>query len=644
MRILLISPGTDNDLDSRFIREVPYLGAKVLFGPTAVATVAALTPPEHEVVIHDEHMRGPVEQVIDTGSFDVVGVNLTTNQFTRATAIADHTKRTAPRTVTVAGGIGAPGLLHSSSHRFDVVFYGEAEDTWPQFLRELQDGRHKRAYHRYSKPDLTNAPAPAWERIAADIPRYGTLSVQTTRGCPHDCAFCDVIYTYGRRPRSKAVGQVLEEIRLLERLGASMIFVADDNFGGGNREYARELLQGMVALNNSFAQPLIFMTQVDILIARDKELLELMADANFADLMIGIESVDEAALRDMNKLQNLRIDPVEAVRTIQSYGIAVLGHMIIGNDSDDSSAFGRTETFVEQANILHHFCHPLMAPPGTRLWHQYAREGRLIKLDETMRDRMDIVPNTIPKRMTRVELLEGLADYWERVNSPEHYLRRALGFLENVTRRPRVKKPSPKALGAVFRLLGGVLKYYLFGVSKAHRRAFFTILKTAGRRKSWLVPKAIFLYTCYMLDHKRALHDAAVARQQAAWEREHPDRIEREDPQIPLAAGVRDNARDILQHVYARIRPHAGNREALYGVAVDALIEFSDRFGAQIEQLTDIQRSNLTQVCDRVLSARDGAIAGETDLPEDKPPPGFVREVLDAADSAVRVRGVAEPS
>lgn len=644
MRILLVAPGTDNDLDSRFIREVPYLGAHVLFGPTAVATVAALTPPGHDVVIHDEHMRGPVESVIENGSFDIVGVNLTTNQFKRATAIAAHAKRTAPNAVTVAGGIGAPGLLHHQNHAFDVVFYGEAEETWPLFLADVRQKRHKRAYHRYSKPDLGNAPAPAWELIAGDIPRYGTLSVQTTRGCPHDCAFCDVIYTYGRRPRSKAIEQVLKEIQLLERLGATMIFVADDNFGGGNREYARELLRGIVALNNSFAQPLIFMTQVDILVSRDTELLELMADANFADLMIGIESVDEAALRDMNKLQNLRIDPVEAVRTIQSYGIAVLGHMIVGNDSDDAGAFGRTEAFVEEANVLHHFCHPLMAPPGTRLWHQYAREGRLVKLNDTMRDRMDIVPNTVPKLMSRVELLEGLADYWERVNSPEHYQRRALGFLEAVTRRPRVKKPSPKALGAVFRLLFGVLTYFMFQVPKSHRKAFFTILRAAGQRKPWLVPKAIFLYTCYMLDHKRALHDAAVARQQAAWEREHPDRLEREDSVIPLAAGVREHAGDILKHVYTTVRQHTGNREALYGVAVDVLIEFSDRFGAGVTQLNDIHRTNLAQVCDRVIGTRVAALEGEVDLPEDRPPPGFVREVLDAADSAVRVRGVAEPT
>ncbi len=642
MRILLIAPGTDNDLDSRFIREVPYLGAQVLFGPTAVATVAALTPPGHEIVIHDEHMRGPVEAVIDGGEFDVIGVNLTTNQFKRATAIADHTKRAAPNAVTVAGGIGAPGLLHHTTHAFDVVFYGEAEETWPRFLSDLQEGRHSCAYHRYSKPDLTNAPAPAWKLIGSDIPRYGTLSIQTTRGCPHDCAFCDVIYTYGRRPRSKSIDQVLEEIRLLERLGATMIFVADDNFGGGNREYARELLRGMVALNNSFAQPLIFMTQVDILVARDAEMLELMADANFADLMIGIESVDEAALREMNKLQNLRIDPVEAVRTIQSYGIAVLGHMIVGNDSDDSAAFGRTEAFVEQANILHHFCHPLMAPPGTRLWYQYAREGRLVKLNDTMRDRMDIVPNTIPKRMSRAELLEGLADYWERVNSPEHYQRRAVRFLEHVQRRPRVKKPSPKALGAVFRLVFGVFKYFLFHVPKGHRTAFFTILRVAGRRKPWLVPKAIFLYTCYMLDHKRALHDATLAREQAAWERKHPEQLEREDSVIPLTAGVRDNAHDILQHLYIVVRRYTGNREALYGVAVDALIEFSDRFGAGVEQLGDMQRNNLAQVCDRIVGARDGGLEGDVDLPEDRPPPGFVREILDAADNAVRVRGVAE--
>jgi radical SAM superfamily enzyme YgiQ (UPF0313 family) len=643
MRILLVAPGTGDDLDSCCIREVSYLRAKALFGPHAIATVAALTPPEHEVVLHDEHMRGPVDVLLERERFDVVGVNLTTNQFARALDIARRCKERTSETVTVAGGIGASNLLHTADHAFDVVFHGEAEETWPRFLEDLAQGCHRRSYQRFTKPDLSEIPTPRWDLIAKDIPRYGTLSIQTTRGCPHDCAFCDVIYTYGRTPRSKTVAQVVEEIRVLERLGASMVFVADDNFGGGKRTYAKELLRALVDLNNSFKRPLIFMTQVDILVSRDSELLELMADANFADLMIGIESINEQALREMNKTQNLRVDPLEAVRTIQSYGIAVLGHMIVGNDADDATAFTQTESFVERAPILHHFCHPLMAPPGTRVWYQFAREGRLVKPTGLMRDHLDIVPNIVPRGMTRVALLEGLADYWERVNAPQHFMKRALEFIANVTRRPRVSRPSFGALGAVFRMVSGVVRFYLFSVSAEHRRAFFTVMRAAARRGGGLVPRAIFLYTCYMLDYKRAFHDAQVARKQAAWERENPGALEREHSIIPLAPPVREHADTLLHAAYEHLCSTVTSREALYGIVIDAFVEFSDRYGSSMDGADDAMQQNLLQLCDRAASSTTGS-AESTEAPLTKAPPaGFVRDILDAADSAVRVRGGSGP-
>lgn len=638
MRILLVSPSSPNDLDNRFIREVPYLGADVLFGPTAVVTVAALTPEGHEVVIHDEHLRGPVEATLDSDSFDVVGVNLTTNQFNRALAIADHCKHTGRSAVTVAGGIGAPNLLHHAGHSFDVVIHGEAEENWPRFLADLEEGSFHSSYQRFSRPDLSQSPIPRWDLIGEDIPRYGTLSVQTTRGCPHDCAFCDVIYTYGRRPRSKPVDRITEEVTLLQSLGATMVFVADDNFGGGNRAYAKELLRKLVVLNNSFDQPMMFMTQVDILVSQDPELLELLADANFVDLMIGIESVNEASLRDMNKVQNLRVDPLEAVRTIQSYGIAVLGHMIVGNDSDTPDTFAETEAFVTDAHILHHFCHPLMAPPGTRLWYQYAREGRLIRLTDAMRDRLDVVPNILPRQMSREELLNGLADYWERVNSPEHYLQRALEFVDGVTRQPRVRRPAFRALGSIFRLMGGVIRFYLFRAPAAHRKGFFRIFRAVGQKKPWLMPRAVFLYTCYMMDYKRALHDAELARDQAAWERDHAGDLEKEEAVIPLNESVRTESTAILHELYTHVRPRSGVREELYGIAVEALVEFSDRYGAQLASFDDTQRKNLHQVCDRIIGSSENRLSPDGDLPEDRPPPGFVREVLDSADSTVRVR------
>lgn len=632
MKILLISPGRPDDIDTRVARAVPYLGTGALFAPHAVAAVAALTPPGHEVHIHDEHQRGPADSIIASGTYDIIGITVTSNQLPRVLTLGGLARSHRPEAKVVAGGIGAQRLVETPDHPFDVVFFGEAEDTWPEFLGDLAAGRQRRIYQRLARPDLAKVPTPRWDLIREDMPLYGNALVQTTRGCPFDCSFCDVTYTYGRTPRSKPVDHVLEEIRLLESLGVRMIFLADDNFAA-KRTYAKQLLREMIALNQSFRAPITFMTQVDITVAEDDELLELMADCNFAELMIGVESVDEDALRDLNKQQNLRVDAVAAVRKIQSYGIAVLAHMIIGSDSDDTAAFARTAEFVRQAHILHHYCHPLMAPPGTRLWYELAAAGRIV--DPPLGEGVDIVSNIVPQRMTRVELLEGLADYWLKIHEPARYLACGLGFLDDVKRRPRVPRAKGRGFWRHLKLVGRVFWYYCFEVSAAQRRVFFKLLVTAARRASYLVDKVIFLYTCYMMDHLRALHDAEVARRQAAAEREHPlpattTRL------LPVPFAVRRSAREILAIAYARVRRTIGRKESLYRVVVEAIGDFAERHGREFELLDEGMRLRIEECCDRALAGREGDYKNE--LPSGEPPPGFTREILDALDSSIRMR------
>jgi hypothetical protein len=253
-----------------------------------------------------------------------------------------------------------------------------------------------------------------------------------------------------------------------------------------------------------------------------------------------------------------------------------------------------------------------------------------------MRDRLDVVPNIVPAGLSRVALLEGLAAYWDRVFSPQHYVRRALRFVDGVKRLPAVRRPSPKALGRVLRMLIGVLRFYLFHAGREHRRAFFTILRHAGPRGPVVVQRAIFLYTCFLMDHKRALYDAAVVRDQARREREHPEIVLVEMREIPVALAVRDNATVIAAEAYACVRPRVADMELLYRLVVDALVEYSDRFGATMVAFDDYQRTCLRGCCERALTGTPTS-AGGGDLPSDVPPAGFSREVMDALDNAMRV-------
>lgn len=643
MRILLVNPGGSDDILTRVVREIPFLDSGAFFAPHALAAVAAVTPDGHDLRIHDENLHGPVDDRLAAEPFDVVGITLTTNQLRRTLAIIDACRGVRPDARIVVGGIGAGAMQARLHERVDTLFWGEVEDTWPTFLADLAAGRPKAVYEQVAKPDMARTPLPRWDLIAGDITRYCAASIQTARGCPFDCAFCDVIYTYGRKVRTKPVERVLDEVRLLQRLRAKMVMFADDNFTA-NRPYVKDLLRRLVALNNSFPLPLQFMTQLDITIAEDEELLELLADANFVQVQVGVESTSEDSLKDMNKHQNLRGDIVQAVRRIQSYGIVVMAHMIIGTDSDDASAFDRTAKFLQDAAITTHQCHPLIAPPGTKMWYDLKRQGRLIAFSDEMRDRLDITTNIVPARMTRAELMEGLADYWDRVHEPADYTRRALDFLQGIKRPPKVKQAVLTDLWQNRRMVTGSMAYYTRHVEPAHRKAFFDVLNATRKVSPSLVPRMMFVHTGWRMDCLRARHAAAVARDQAALERTTPDAVQVLSRRTRISQAFRDRMPEIARAAYGAIRPHAAGRRILFARTLEALIDYHDRFGEALAGFDAVQADRLATCCERVLAqataaseeaAGPTADGGDDAMPLCGPPAGFAREVMDALDRAV---------
>ena len=136
------------------------------------------------------------------------------------------------------GGPGVSGAPDRCRGLFDVVFIGEAEFTWPQFLQDWEQDKHRSEYRQVERPDVQQSPAPCWADFPEMAKDYLLAPVQTTRGCPFDCEFCDVIHLFGRQSRHKRVEIVLEEVANLERLGMRKVFFCDDNFIG-EPKYAR---------------------------------------------------------------------------------------------------------------------------------------------------------------------------------------------------------------------------------------------------------------------------------------------------------------------------------------------------------------------------------------------------------------------
>ena len=449
--ILLVCAHFDAEFSNWVYHQIPRrLQKKAFITPLHLATVAALTPKEIGVQIWDEPVHGLIDEHTDFGrEYDLVGITAFSSHMRRARKIASILRR---RGIPVAiGGPGVTAAPESCRNDFDILFIGEAEKTWPQFLADFQAGNYAKEYRATDLPDLSISPAPRWDSIA-DVMKssYVTGGVQVTRGCPFDCEFCGVWQTFGRKMRTKPIGQVVNDVMALKRLGMESILYCSDNFVG-NPRYAKEVLRAVTAVNNSFDRPMSFATELDITIARDEEMLALLADANFSGLLIGIETPNKESLKEARKRQNLRGNLVEECRKIQSFGVPIDASMIVGFDHDTPDVFDRQFEFLQEAFIPIPKIHMLKAIDGTELRTRMVGEGRVLDMNRLYRsgsaEYLDahIYTNILPRKMTRRELLLGYLDLVERIFDWDNFEARMKGFVGNVRRQPNLPPEDPNS-------------------------------------------------------------------------------------------------------------------------------------------------------------------------------------------------------
>jgi radical SAM superfamily enzyme YgiQ (UPF0313 family) len=292
------------------------------------------------------------------------------------------------------------------------------------------------------------------------------MTIQFARGCPFNCEFCDIIVVYGRRPRVKSVPQVMAEIEECHRLGATQVFLVDDNFIG-NKKLAKELLRAIAAWSEAHGHPMYFNTEVSLNVSQDDELLELLRAARFTTIFIGIESPRKSSLLETKKTQNMRGDLVENVRKIQSYGIQVQAGMIVGFDNDDESIFEEQLRFIQDARIPVSMTGMLQAMPKTPLHDRMAKEGRLIA--ESTGDQF-VFSNILPKAMTRVELYKGYRKLISELYEFRNFRIRTLEFILN---RGRQVGEGLAIRREEVRLAARVLRDTV--VAASPRRAWFTL-------------------------------------------------------------------------------------------------------------------------------------------------------------------------
>jgi radical SAM superfamily enzyme YgiQ (UPF0313 family) len=583
-------------------RETGEVTSHYSCAPLPAATLHALTPDHFEVDTWDENLDGPLgpDSRLAREHYDIVAISVMFSYvLSRVEPLAALFRSRG--SFVAAGGPGISATPHKAKGLVDAVFINEAELTWPRFLADWERGEAKSEYVQVEKPDLGASPPPKWDSVADRVTEYHFGTVQTTRGCPFDCEFCDVIYLFGRAQRHKPIPVVLDEVRTLQRLGSKHIFFTDDEFIG-NPKYAKSLLRELIPLNNSFPQPLDYYTQLTMNLSKDAELLELVADANFYAVFIGLESFSEESLRETHKLQNIRKDLVADLRRILSYGIPITASMIVGFDHDGPEIFDLLVDGVRRACLPVASVTMLRAFTGTKLWTRMRQENRLAHLDAESLPR-SLMLEIMPVGMSRVELLEGWNDTVQKLFEWSFIAERLRGWVSLVEREPRVVEPQPTKDRAIRNLRA--LREKLGLNADADLRTMEEMLEHTFAVAPFMVNRVFAaLFANDYQRRSRSLYTEEQFREVVAAER--GGKVVYDDTPLPVPAPFASAYRELFPEVYTRLYRNLPDRTLLADAASEVFVDFLVRWGEGFTGASERHYQFLRELCDRTCAKLSG--------------------------------------
>jgi len=351
--------------------------------------------------------------------------------------------------------IGGGPYVSETTPNLDVIFINEADITIHQFIEDFIKGEVKPLYKPDRKPLEEEFLIPDYSYL--NLNNYTTMAVQFSRGCPHDCDFCDITQRYGRKMRTKAVENVIRELDQLYEMGwRSLLMFIDDNFIGKPGE-AYELVKELEDWQKKHNYPYEFFTQASVLLAEKQfePLLTAMAPAGFSMVFLGIESPNEESLHETNKSFNLRkgMTLVEKIKRIQEVGrLMILGGFIVGFDSDKSDIFDMQIEFIEKIALPNPMVTILQPLPDTRLQSRLHSENRLVGVTKG-----DVAGATAvafrPKHMSDTELITGYKKILEKVYlDMDSYYSRCWNSLTHILAKKNLLL-SPEGIYGLFRII-----------------------------------------------------------------------------------------------------------------------------------------------------------------------------------------------
>ncbi len=357
-KILLINPA----YRTKLLENVRVLALP----PLNLLMIAAYTPKEFQVEILDESFDN-IDY--DCGA-DLVGITCMTPLAPRAYEIAAEFKS---RGVTVVlGGIHVSMMPEEALKRADSIVVGEGEEIWPKLITDFQAGKLKEKYISDGRPDLSEILVPRRDLLTN---KYFVQTVQTSRGCPHNCKFCSVTKFNGGSYRMRNIDNVIDEIQALPD---KRLFIIDDNIiGSGQRciNRAFELFDRLSECKKEWGG------QSCLNIVEHKGLLDAAAKSGARAFLIGFESLAEETLASLNKNMNLRPNTKnfkDSIKKIQDHGIAIIGGFIFGTDQDNIDTIRTTLDFIVESGIDAVQLSIQTPLPGTNLYHELEEDNRLL--------------------------------------------------------------------------------------------------------------------------------------------------------------------------------------------------------------------------------------------------------------------------
>lgn len=463
-RIVLVAPANSPGSIWDFSAAYRVLGKRAQSPPLGLIQIAAMLPKErYEVRLVDCNVT-PLTDA-DLQAADLVFV---TGLSTAAASLEEVLARCRRLGKTSVLG-GAHALLFYSQLDADCFVLGEMEAVWESFLADLDAKALRRAYaftlsgeereamsaffgdsiffgEGSTPPDMRFARTPRYDLL--DMDAYYMMAIQTTRGCPCKCEFCDIWRRYGRKPRHRPPESVIADLDELYRLGwRGLVLLADDNIIG-NRGYAVELLTQMARWQVEHRRPFYFASEGSLNLAEDMKLMELFAAVKLTTLFIGLETPCAESLSETNKYINLKGDMASRVAILQEQGINAAAGFIVGFDSDPADIAQQMHRAVSEMGLPLVMVGLLLAVPNSDLFDRMRRQGRLFEAGKApLSNSHAFIPNFSPFR----PMHEVTASYRDTLSLlyPEDmksYFERCLTF---ISRRLNKRRPLKRIFADV---------------------------------------------------------------------------------------------------------------------------------------------------------------------------------------------------